>query len=270
MERIVIAVEGFGTAEKISDKFVDEKSRLAAVVADLINPGDWHYHYQEGGVFGVPYNDALKMAKLKIPRGDGVCYHTIILVGFSLGGDVVYSVARELNKAGIAVDLVLTLDPVSRVTPGSKIILHYSKLPNVSRWINYYEREGLYILRGSSVENADIDRKITTTANKAEWITVFPGVRKANEPDKWEYQPVQGLKEMMGGALSTGPHTSIPVLAEVLQEFRASVQKVPQFRDSNSVPPAKYPQICSAAVAVQDALRPTLASREPWPWRALF
>jgi len=57
-------------------------------------------------------------------------------------------VAHDLEEKGIAVDLVLTLDPVSRITPGIKWTTDFSKSSNVSRWLNYYERQGRYSLRG--------------------------------------------------------------------------------------------------------------------------
>jgi hypothetical protein len=81
------------------------------------------------------------------------------------------------------------------------------------------------------VKGADIDKEFTTTTDTPEWITVFEGGAKADEP-------VYGLKEMLRGFLWE-PHTRIPVLAEVLQEFRASVQNVPEFCDRNRVTPAK-------------------------------
>jgi pimeloyl-ACP methyl ester carboxylesterase len=53
----------------------------------------------------------------------------IVLIGHSLGGDDVIKVAQRLNQAGIAVDLLMPVDPVSPgAVPG-----------NVRRVVNYFQ-----------------------------------------------------------------------------------------------------------------------------------
>ncbi len=53
----------------------------------------------------------------------------IVLIGHSLGGDDVIKVAERLNQAGIAVDLLMPVDPVSPgAVPG-----------NVRRVVNYFQ-----------------------------------------------------------------------------------------------------------------------------------
>ena len=58
----------------------------------------------------------------------------IVLVGHSYGGDTVMDVSRELSEAGKEVELIVTLDPVSRFGPTSD----QPKPSGVKKWLNIY------------------------------------------------------------------------------------------------------------------------------------
>ena len=59
------------------------------------------------------------------------CYDTIILIGFSFGGDAVHDLAHLLKAEGISVNLVVTLDPVPRLPKIKDKDAGYSKSDNV-------------------------------------------------------------------------------------------------------------------------------------------
>jgi len=76
----------------------------------------------------------------------------IILVGHSLGASAVVDMAQRLSQAGVEASLVISLDPVTRVTANGR----------VPRLINYYISNGVgqAIDRGSSfhgsLQNVDL------------------------------------------------------------------------------------------------------------------
>lgn len=58
----------------------------------------------------------------------------VVLVGHSYGGDTVMDISRELSDAGKAIELVVTLDPVSRIGPRA----NQPKPTGVKKWLNVY------------------------------------------------------------------------------------------------------------------------------------
>lgn len=58
----------------------------------------------------------------------------IVLVGHSYGGDAAMDITRVLSAMGETVELVVTLDPVSRTGPTANQV----KPTNLKRWLNVY------------------------------------------------------------------------------------------------------------------------------------
>ena len=156
--RQVIALEGFGTSIRLSARWMEE-SRW-----DAVFPGEgvvWNYYYW--WQWRSAADDAVEAAKKPRPifsgtehgpkTSTGRCvYDTIIVIGYSNGGDSVFDVVNRLQEENVKVDLAITVDPVPsglRVIP--EILLNpisnrlrggpgYRKLSNVSNWINYYQQ----------------------------------------------------------------------------------------------------------------------------------
>jgi hypothetical protein len=86
----------------------------------------------------------------------GRWYGPLVLVGHSYGCDDQVRVSRQLNEKGIAVDLLLLVDPT---TPGSIP-------PNVKRCVDIYKShpgtDALPFFRGIKVEAADPSRTLIT------------------------------------------------------------------------------------------------------------
>jgi hypothetical protein len=124
------------------------------------------------------------------------------------------------------------LDPVPRnlLTIGDP---GYSKSANAERWLNYYQKESL-LIRGWPVKGADIDKKLTEKSTKKEIVEVLAGQRDPNDPNKLLRQPVFGLSKLYSSLNQTTLHTSVPLLAEVLVEFRKSVSNIPEWREGYS------------------------------------
>lgn len=58
----------------------------------------------------------------------------VVLVGHSYGGDTVMDIARELSASGKELEVVVTLDPVSRGGPTAD----QPKPKHVKKWLNVY------------------------------------------------------------------------------------------------------------------------------------
>ncbi|MCS7306564.1 MAG: hypothetical protein NZ602_15840 [Thermoguttaceae bacterium] len=84
----------------------------------------------------------------------------LVLLGFSNGGDAVYQTAKALQRRGIRVDLVITVDPVRKPLRGMGF-MGFRRPANVARWINYYQRfdrrtlAGILPIVGRHVDGAD-------------------------------------------------------------------------------------------------------------------
>jgi len=125
----------------------------------------WHY-YSEHALAGKVINQIEAIATTK----HAAAYDTIIILGYSYGGDAALALATRLNADQIAVDLALTCDPVQKgVIPG--LVYPYSQKgaamgtpcpKNVADWENFYQQvdtrslSALGILNYVNVQNTPL------------------------------------------------------------------------------------------------------------------
>jgi hypothetical protein len=116
----------------------------------------------------------------------------IVMLGYSNGGDAVCQVAGALDARGVAVDLVLTVDPVRKPLRGIGL-LGFTRPANVGVWHNFYQRfdrktfARLLPLVGRWVDGADTDRRLapedfSDPAQRLQahiWIPSLPLIRRA-------------------------------------------------------------------------------------------
>lgn len=97
----------------------------------------------------------------------------LVLLGHSYGGHAVSSVTEELNKRGVKVDAVFTMDARTKQYIGK-----LQRTPNVVRWENYYQRNNP-LLPGYVVPDADINKNMSETGVGHGTIVSSPEVHKA-------------------------------------------------------------------------------------------
>lgn len=83
----------------------------------------------------------------------------IILIGHSLGANEVVAIASKLDHAGVPVDLMITLDPVSSLSVPA----------NVRYAVNYYRPEGIFgplpVLRGMALDKVPDSKGVLQNIN---------------------------------------------------------------------------------------------------------
>ena len=83
----------------------------------------------------------------------------LILIGHSLGANEVVAIASKLERAGVAVDLMVTLDPVAGL----------SVPKNVRYAVNYYRPEGIFgplpVLRGMALDKVPGSKGVVQNVN---------------------------------------------------------------------------------------------------------
>ncbi len=110
----------------------------------------------------------------------------VVLVGHSYGGDTVMDISRELSGVGKEIELVVTLDPVSRGGPRAD----QPKPSGVKKWLNVYVdyeragrgRDNLIALAGGvwgNCPNADANHPYVDGSGieHGKAIEMFPYVR---------------------------------------------------------------------------------------------
>lgn len=120
--------------------------------------GDSSWHYYSSTESGIRKAEKDINAIARRPHGefiiyDNTCYKydTIILIGYSYGGDAADKVAQWLARNQIRVDLVVTIDPVAKNAGG------LGKGPNVSKWANLFQTVDPFI-SGQQVAGAVEDQ----------------------------------------------------------------------------------------------------------------
>ena len=83
-------------------------------------------------------------AKRPFIKNEECRYHTIVIAGFSMGGDRAIELASHFRANNIKVHLVYTLDPVAKwtidTTPATIGAYWFNASTNVQTWKNYYQR----------------------------------------------------------------------------------------------------------------------------------
>jgi RHS repeat-associated protein len=152
LRRIVFLFEGL-TLPFFSNDWVQQYWRPLAKTAD---PGaDVHYLPQGPGSESSALQFVLKHLKLSdygIKAKDGKCFNTIIIAGFSFGGNSAINLANDLGAKGVPVQVGITADP--RWQNGSDNV-SFGKPTNALAWINEYQQSGHF--NGSSVQGAQPD-----------------------------------------------------------------------------------------------------------------
>ena len=127
-------------------------------------PCGWHYYAQNQWRPAVAEIRTL-LADDNSPPEPPQARKAIVLLGFSNGGDAVYQVARALEKLPVAVDLVVTADPVRKPLRGIGLA-GFRKPGNVGLWHNLYQRcdrrtlGGFCPVVGHGVNGADSERRL--------------------------------------------------------------------------------------------------------------
>jgi len=124
-------------------------------------PDTQEQYYDEG-----KEKDALKYVMDNIKKIDEYghpCRNTVIIAGFSFGGDSAIALANLLGDQGIKVYAGLTVDPRWRNdsmfgTDGDKGKRPFTKPKNASLWYNHFQHSGGY--NGNSVSGAEVDAEM--------------------------------------------------------------------------------------------------------------
>jgi len=120
LERQVIALEGWGTSIGVSADWVAQRRWASVFPSDgsvVWKEFDWS-QWRAAADYGI------EIAKKQYPTGTangpktaagGCKYDSIIVLGYSNGGDRVFDVVKRLKQENIKVDLAITVDPVPGV-----------------------------------------------------------------------------------------------------------------------------------------------------------
>lgn len=180
LDRIVVAIEGWGAESGFSDKFLTWDRQNAWAIGDLlwgdVKEQNYEHFYWDAAEEVLAYIKK-RSDELTLPSGrvisvpgnrpslfDSVCKrHTIILIGFSWGGTTAMNVVKKLEDLDIEVELVFTIDPVPRAVVRDGIMgAGFTKSSNVKTHINFYQR--IAFPKGQSVANADVNEKVDSLA----------------------------------------------------------------------------------------------------------
>ena len=175
--------------------------RLALAIRAMGRPGVYaetleHYRHREARRRVVAALDANGNRRVDGEERGRV---KIILFGQSLGGGEVVRLARELGKAGVAVELTVQVDSVSLGRDG-----HIP--PNVRRAVNFYQKE-LLTFRGEDYIQAEDARRTKILGNfrfrypllamypapELSWRRVLGGGHARMEADPLLWAQIQAL-----------------------------------------------------------------------------
>jgi hypothetical protein len=147
----------------------------------------------------------------------------IMLLGYSWGGDAVYTIAKELKGLPHIPDLVWTIDPVWHPIPG--LADNFPSVKGLSvKWINYYEIDdkksllGVHKVHGIPVTDATENNKITIAQLLVNKALIYP-----DEPftRSGKIQYADTSKEKMETNVA---HSMIPYYIPMLEALQAAVK----------------------------------------------
>lgn len=157
LQRHVVALEGWGVAIGLGGPFVDSSSILADDVRGLVDQANWHYFdWTQAG------RAADKVREIKSRRNSDCSYDTVIVMGFSNGGDRAFDVTKWVSGQA-DVDLLFMIDPVpAGVFEGLGSLLFgrtYQRPSNALRAVNIYQRAR--DPKGWPMSGADVNEKVS-------------------------------------------------------------------------------------------------------------